>query len=138
MEQISMYMSERMVLQGIISEEDKPNYCYSIQLLLEKIVGLSLILVSAAYFHILLQTLAFLVVFITIRRYSDGIHCRTSAGCFCASVLMCHSTSFIAPLLNNNCAMCIGGGGFGYDGIVHNSDSQQPGHESYRSGTPPP
>ena len=36
MEQISMYMSERMVLQGIISEEDKPNYCYSSQLLLEK------------------------------------------------------------------------------------------------------
>ena len=51
MEQLSMYMSERMVMHGIISEADKPNYCYSIQMLLEKIAGLSLILISAAYFH---------------------------------------------------------------------------------------
>ena len=108
MEQLSMYMSERMVMHGIISEADKLNYCYSIQMLLEKVVGMSLILISAAYFHILLQTVAFLVVFVTIRRFSNGVHCRSSAGCFCASVLMCLSTSFIAPLLNSDCAMCMG------------------------------
>jgi len=50
MEQLSMYISERMVLQGIISEADKPNYCYSVQMLLEKIAGLSLILIRASSF----------------------------------------------------------------------------------------
>ena len=108
MERLSIYISDRMVLKGIISESDKPDYCYSVQLLLEKTAGLTLILISAACFHMLVQIIAFLVVFISIRRFSDGFHCQTTAGCLCASVLMCLSTGITAPLMTSSSAMCIG------------------------------
>ena len=73
MEQLSVYLSERMVVHGIISEESKPNYIYSIQLLLEKVVGITLMLVAALCFHIFIPVAAFLLIFIAIRKSSDLI-----------------------------------------------------------------
>ena len=106
MEQLSIYLSERMVVHGIIPEESKPNYIYSIQLLLEKAVGITLMLVAALCFHIFIPVAAFLLIFIAIRKSSDGIHCNTTIGCFCASVGLCLSTKWIAPILSDNYTIC--------------------------------
>ena len=108
MEQLSIYISDRMAIRGIISEEDKPYYCYSVQTLLEKTIGLSLILAISLYFHILLQIAAFLVVFTAIRRLSDGYHCKTAYGCLIASVLLCLSTTQFVGLIGTNCAIRLG------------------------------
>jgi len=99
MEQLSIMLTERMVRNGIIVDEDKPGYCYAVQLVIEKVIGLSLILVFALCLHKLVQIAAFLSIFVLIRRSSDGVHCKTAIGCFCASVLLCLSTIMVAPII---------------------------------------
>lgn len=130
MEQLSACLTERMINLDIISSDDKDCYCYSVQGLLEKITCLSLIILFASIFHSLIGVLAFLSVYMLIRRSSDGIHCKTTIGCFCASTAMALSTIWVARIMN--CATCTGGGALRYGSFVHSGDIQQPGSESYR------
>lgn len=130
MEQLSACLTERMINLDIISSDDKDCYCYSVQGLLEKITCLSLIIFCASIFHSLIGVLAFLSVYILIRRSSDGIHCKTTIGCFCASTAMALSTIWVARIMN--CAICIGGGVLRGGSFVHSGNIQQPGSESYR------
>ena len=134
MERLSMYLSRRMVIHGLISEDDKIFYDYSIQVLLEKAIGIALILSVAAMIHHLLEVAAFLLVFASIRRYSDGIHCRTSLSCFCTSVLVSISTVPFVEYLPGICAIWIGGGCFRYGSIVHNGNSSASRPKRYRGG----
>lgn len=109
MEQLSACITNRMIDLDIICSDDKDFYCYSVQGLLEKITCLTLIIVSASLFHSLVGVIAFLVVFMLIRRSSDGIHCKTTIGCFLASTVISLSTIVVVRIINGNCAMCIGG-----------------------------
>lgn len=111
MEYLSSCVADRMIALDIISIDDKDCYCYSLQGLFEKTICLSLIVLMAAVFRSLVGVLAFLSVFMLIRRSSDGIHCNTTAGCFCASVLMSLSTIAVVKLISHHCAACLGGGG---------------------------
>lgn len=138
MEQLSACITNRMIDLDIICSDDKDFYCYSVQGLLEKITCLTLIIVSASLFHSLVGVIAFLVVFMLIRRSSDGIHCKTTIGCFLASMVISLSTIVVVRIINGNCAMCIGGGGLCNDFIVHNSNLQQSRFKSYQRGTKPP
>lgn len=138
MEQLSACITNRMIDLDIICSDDKDFYCYSVQGLLEKITCLTLIIVSASLFHSLVGVIAFLVVFMLIRRSSDGIHCKTTIGCFLASTVISLSTIVVVRIINGNCAMCIGGGGLCDDYIVHNSNLQQSRFKSYQRGTKPP
>ena len=138
MEQLSACITNRMIDLDIICSDDKDFYCYSVQGLLEKITCLTLIIVSASLFQSLVGVIAFLVVFMLIRRSSDGIHCKTTIGCFLASTVISLSTIVVVRIINGNCAMCIGGGGLCDDYIVHNSNLQQSRFKSYQRGTKPP
>ena len=109
MEQLSACIADRMIDLNIISSDDKDCYCYSVQGLLEKITCLTLIIVLAYIFHSLVGVIAFLSVFMLIRRSSDGIHCKTAVGCFFASTVISLSTIQVVRTINGNCAMCIGG-----------------------------
>ena len=138
MEQLSACITNRMIDLEIISSDDKDFYCYSVQGLLEKITCLTLIIASASLFHSLVGVLAFLAVFMLIRRSSDGIHCKTTIGCFLASTIISLSTIVVVRIINKNCAICIGGGGLRDDHIVHNSNIRQSRFESNKRGTEPP
>lgn len=107
MEQLSSCITDRMIALDIINRDDKDCYCYSVQGILEKITCLSLIVICASIFQSLIEILAFLSIFMLIRRSSDGIHCKTTIGCFCASTMMSLSTVLVANAMN--CATCIGG-----------------------------
>ncbi len=109
MEQLSICIVNRMASRGVILEEDKQFYCYSVQTLLEKAICLSLIFVLSLYFHIVFQVATFLVIFTTIRRFSDGYHCETAYGCLFASVLLCLSTPQFVDLIDDNCAIRLAG-----------------------------
>ena len=109
MEQLSACIADRMIDLNIISSDDKDCYCYSVQGLLEKITCLTLIIVLAYIFHSLVGVIAFLSVFMLIRRSSDGIHCKTTIGCFLASTVISLSTIVVVRIINENCAICIGG-----------------------------
>ena len=109
MEYLSTCIADRMCTTNVISESDKEFYAYSVQLLLEKTIGIILICLFAAVFRKLFEVVAFLVVFSLIRIHSDGIHCKTSIGCFVSSVLISLSTIQISALLMNSPGICQGG-----------------------------
>ncbi len=100
MEYLSTILADRMCKHEIIREDDKKYYAYSIQLLLEKAIGILLIGIFAFVFKSVIEIAVFLVTFSLIRIHSDGIHCKTSIGCFVSSVLLTLSaipvTSFIS------------------------------------------
>ena len=125
MEQLSACLTERMIDLNIISSDDKDCYCYSVQGLLEKVICLTFIILVAALLHSLSGVIAFLAVFMLIRRSSDGVHCKTTIGCFFASTVISLSTIQVVRTINGNCAICIGGGGLRDDYIVHNRKLQQ-------------
>lgn len=108
MEQLSSCITDRMIALNIIGCDDRECYCYSVQGLLEKITCLAIIVICSSLFYSLIEVLAFLSVFILIRRSSDGVHCKTTIGCFCASTAMALSTIWVARIMNENCAICIG------------------------------
>ena len=128
MEQLSSCITDRMIALDIINRDDKDCYCYSVQGILEKITCLSLIVICASIFQSLIEILAFLSIFMLIRRSSDGIHCKTTIGCFCASTMMSLSTVLVANAAN--CATCIGGGALFNGSFVHSGNVQQSGSES--------
>ena len=76
-----------MCKNEIIKEDDLKFYAYSIQLLLEKTIGFILIGIFALLSGAFIEIAVFLAVFCVLRSYSDGIHCKTSIGCFISSVL---------------------------------------------------
>ena len=98
-----------MCKNEIITEDDLRFYAYSIQLLLEKTIGLLLIGIFALVFKAFIEIAVFTVVFAVIRSYSDGIHCKTSIGCFIASLLLALSTIPVTTWLIRFPAVCITG-----------------------------
>lgn len=98
-----------MCKNEIIKEDDLRFYAYSIQLLLEKTIGLILIGIFALVFKAFIEIAVFTVVFVVIRSFSDGIHCKTSIGCFISSVLLTLSTIPVTNWLIKYPAVCIAG-----------------------------
>ena len=109
MEYLSALIADRMCKNEIIREDDLIFYAYSIQLLLEKTIGLILIGIFALVFKAFFEIAVFTAVFVVIRRYSDGFHCKTSIGCFILSVLMALSTIPVTTWLIKSPAVCIAG-----------------------------
>lgn len=109
MEYLSALIADRMCKNEIIKEDDLRFYAYSIQLLLEKMIGLILIGIFALVFKAFIEIAVFLIVFAIIRSYSDGIHCKTSIGCFISSVLMALSTIPLTTWLIKHPAVSISG-----------------------------
>ncbi|MBR4914586.1 MAG: accessory gene regulator B family protein [Clostridiales bacterium] len=109
MEYLSALIADRMCKNEIIREDDLRFYAYSIQLLLERTIGLILIGIFALVFKAFIEIAVFTVVFVVIRRYSDGIHCKTSIGCFILSVLLALSTIPLTTWLIKYPVVCITG-----------------------------
>ena len=108
MEYLSLFLADRMIKCQVINEDDKKYYAYSIQLLLEKITGILLISVFALVFRSFLEVTVFLITFSLIRVHSDGIHCKTSIGCFISSVLVSLSTIPVSSVLMKSPVICQG------------------------------
>lgn len=107
MEYISTYLADRMCRNDIIKEDDVKFYAYSIQLMLERVIGFTLIGIFALVFKAFFEIAIFTVVFSLIRASSDGIHCKTSIGCFISSVLTALSTIPLSNLLINYPFLCM-------------------------------
>ena len=109
MDYLSLLLADRMIKCQVIEVDDKKYYAYSIQLLLEKITGILLISGFALVFKSLVEVLIFLITFSLIRVHSDGIHCKTSIGCFISSVIVSLSTIPVSSVLMKSPVICQGG-----------------------------
>lgn len=106
MENISAFIADRMCKLEIIKKDDLKFYAYSIQLLLERTIGLILIGIFALAFKSFFEIAVFVITFALIRIHSDGMHCKTSIGCFITSVLMSLSTIPVSTWLMSNPIIC--------------------------------
>lgn len=87
-EYISNKFTECLFKNGLIAANEREYYRYYTQVFLEKLIGFSLMLIMAAYSHLLLQTILFLLFFSNIRKYSGGFHARNFPECLALSMIV--------------------------------------------------
>lgn len=86
MEVIANHLVNKMVQEHMISDDEEEWFLYSVQMILEKIVGYFSILVLGVIFKNFFQTVAFIIVFSGVRKYSGGFHFKKSWICYLFSI----------------------------------------------------
>ena len=88
-ENASNKIVSRMIANDVIGDDERAIYSYHIQVMLESVVGHSIILLIAAMSGHFVEILLFLLSFGILRGSTSGYHCKTSVGCFVLSSLAC-------------------------------------------------
>ncbi|MCR5604476.1 MAG: accessory gene regulator B family protein [Lachnospiraceae bacterium] len=90
----------KMIINDVIDCGKREEYIYTLQLLIEKLIGIVLVYVFALSIGKIVETTLFFITYSTVRKYSGGFHCRTEAGCLIASIgFVIFSILIEAPLL---------------------------------------
>lgn len=87
MEKIAAFLADKMLDEKMISQEDKDWFVYSLQVVIEKIIGYVSILLLAMMFNCFFQTVLFLLVFSGVRQYSGGFHLKHFWSCYLLSTV---------------------------------------------------
>ena len=75
-----------LYVNGRIEEKDKAIYHYSVEVLIEKLIGMSLILLLSIWFGLVGQTILFLIYFSAVRKHAGGFHANTFRTCLIGTV----------------------------------------------------
>lgn len=86
MEYIAQRVVERLLKYKLIEEENRELYCYSFQVVIERLIGFSALFFLSVLFKRTIETIVFVVFFSAIRRRSGGFHARTYLLCFFGSI----------------------------------------------------
>ena len=88
----------RMIANDIIGADERAIYSYHIQVMLESVVGHTIIFLCAALTGHFVEILLFLLSFGVLRGSTSGYHCKTSCGCFALSSLACVSVVILKDI----------------------------------------
>lgn len=77
-----------LVLNKIISPDDMEAYTYGLELLIPKLVLYLLVFILAALTKTVVVSLLFVVMYMSLRKYTGGFHCKTAERCLCVSLLI--------------------------------------------------
>lgn len=106
--QWSVKITDNMINNGIIQETDVLMYQYSVQLLIEKYIGLSLLVIIAFMLGRTIEFAFFWIFFANVRKYSGGYHCKTFVRCIMTSILTCYLSIYVCgSFVNNSVVMFI-------------------------------
>lgn len=86
MQIIAERLATKLLEEDMISIDDKEWYIYSLQIIFEKFIGYSTIIMVALLFNCFFQTIGFLLVLSGIRKHCGGFHCKDFWSCFLLSV----------------------------------------------------
>jgi len=75
---------------------------YYIELLLESMITLSVLLISALFLHLFIETFTFILFFMWFRGNTGGFHTKTTIGCSILSIIVALSASCIAKYWTGN------------------------------------
>ena len=101
-EYIADILTKNMITDGLIEEHEKSIYYYSIQVLIERIIGFSAIFLIAILQRILLETVLFTLCFFNLRKYTGGFHTKTFIRCFIGTIsIYSIYVKLIYPILLN-------------------------------------
>lgn len=84
-EYVANLLVEKFLEQGLIHSHDKDIYIYSAQILIEKLVGFSVILIISMVKNLWVETILFAVFFSWIRKYTGGFHASNFFWCLIGS-----------------------------------------------------
>ena len=85
-EYIATWLTTRLLRNKLIAENEKHIYQYSLQVKIEKIVGMIAIIILGYLLHVFFQTIIFWLFFSSIRKRSGGYHMNSFFGCFLGSI----------------------------------------------------
>lgn len=88
MDKVASKIVDSMLSEHIITNEERSLYIYSLQMIMEKLIGYAAIFILAIVFNLFLPTAMFMIFFGTIRKYSGGFHMSSFFSCFILSVSM--------------------------------------------------
>lgn len=99
---IARSFARKMCELKFICPEQEDDYKYSIQVILEKVIGYFVLLLLSVLNHLFLQTILFLLFFSNLRKYTGGYHARSFLGCIGLSMMMYEVyVIFLYPLMMN-------------------------------------
>ena len=98
MQQLANRLTEMLVKEQIIDNEDRPVYVYGLQLLLTSGLTSIVILIIGWWRHQLIWTVCFLIALISLRHYTGGYHASSYGKCFALS-----NGIYLGMLLSKQC-----------------------------------
>lgn len=87
-ENIADDLAIMLVEKKIIKPENREFYFYGLQLAISKLFFLGVILVISLLTKTFLVSMAFVLMYSTIRQFSGGHHCQSEVSCFFVSILL--------------------------------------------------
>ena len=102
-EYIANMLTKNMYMDGLIKESEESIYSYSIQLIVEKIIGFSAIYMIALFQGYFFETVLFTISLSNLRKCTGGYHANSFRGCFIGTVsIYLIYIKLIYPYLLNN------------------------------------
>ncbi|WP_418966459.1 accessory gene regulator B family protein, partial [Butyribacter intestini] len=102
-EYIANMLTKNMYMDGLIEESDESIYSYSIQLIIEKIIGFSAIYMIALFQGYFFETVLFTISLSSLRKCTGGYHANSFRSCFIGTVsIYLIYIKLIYPYLLNN------------------------------------
>ncbi len=93
-EKISGIITDFLLRKNVIKEEEKEIYYYGYETLIYSIWQMLLLLVLGMIMNQIVSTVIFLMVFVSMRKYTGGYHAETRMGCTFMTVV-CYVTVLV-------------------------------------------
>ena len=84
---LSSYLTDKMLSNGTIAEEDKELYIYGLFMLISHLMFFIISCIFGLVLKCLLESIIFYIAFMLIRRYAGGYHALTETRCEILSTL---------------------------------------------------
>ena len=81
-EYIANMLTKNMYMDGLIKESEESIYSYSIQLIVEKIIGFSAIYMIALFQGYFFETVLFTISLSNLRKCTGGYHANSFRSCW--------------------------------------------------------
>ena len=88
MNNISNKLVDLFIKNSIIEEKDREIYHYGIAQGFIMILNFITVIIIGLIFKMLLESLLLIIIYIPIRIYGGGYHCRPPKGCYIFSIIM--------------------------------------------------
>lgn len=97
---LSCIISKKWIKQGIIPSQFWEVYAYGLEMIILSLVGIMNILLIGLLTNTILNACIFLVIFITIRKYSGGFHADSAFICNLLMIITYLSNVIISAIIN--------------------------------------
>lgn len=92
---MKQYLLNELIAYNIISDENKEEYAYALNVLFLKSIHLISMFILSLYLNMLFEYFLFIVTFSVFRSYSDGFHAKRASTCFMMSISFVVGLNFV-------------------------------------------